>query len=393
LTYRELLKNHKIVRQLSLVQLIAYFGAWFSNVAIFTLLVQFEVSSIIVSIVAAMNFLPGIILSPISGTIIDRTNIKKLMIILMSTELVMTLCFLFINEASDVWILMILLFIRMGAASMFFSTEMTLLPKIISGEALQKANEIHSIIWSFTYAAGMAISAFVVHSFGVKTAFIIDALFFVVSLLFFIPLKLQIKPSDIKESISSMIKDGFLYLKQNSIALKLILLHASVGLTSFDALVTLLADYEYKLVLAVPLAIGISNAVRAFALMVGPFIIGSWVNQKTLTYLFLMQGTAIIVWGLTSYNFYISLIGLFLTGFFTSTIWSYTYALLQEKVEHKYLGRTLAYNEMIFMLSNVITTLFIGFMASLVSLDIITIILGLAFYGVAYYYTRIQKWI
>jgi len=393
LTYRELLKDHKIVRQLSLVQIIAYFGAWFSNVAIFTLLVQFEVSAIIVSIVAAMNFLPGIILSPISGTIIDRTNIKKLMIILMSTELAMTLCFLFINEAADVWILMILLFIRMGAASMFFSTEMTLLPKIISGEALQKANEIHSIIWSFTYAAGMAISALVVHSFGVKTAFIIDALFFVVSLAFFIPLKLQIEPTDIKESISSMIKDGFSYLKQNSIALKLILLHASVGLTSFDALVTLLADYEYKLVLAVPLAIGISNAVRAFALMVGPFIIGSWVNKKTLTYIFLMQGTAVIIWGLTSYNFYISLIGLFLTGFFTTTIWSYTYALLQEKVEHKYLGRTLAYNEMIFMLSNVITTMFIGFMASWISLDIITIILGLAFYGVAYYYTRIQKWI
>ncbi|MEA1914684.1 MAG: MFS transporter, partial [Campylobacterota bacterium] len=366
---------------------------WFSNVAIFTMLVQFGVSPLIISFVAAMHFLPGIILSPLSGTIIDRSDIKKLMITLMSIELLMTMAFLLIDSAADVWLLMIVLFIRMGAASMFFSTEMTLLPKLISGVALQKANEIHSIIWSFTYAAGMAISGLVVHAWGIQTAFIIDALFFVAALSFFIPMKLDIQTSPVKEKVIDMIKDGWRYLRSHTIAVQLILLHASVGLTSFDALVTLLADYEYKLIIAVPLAIGISNAVRAFALMIGPLVIGSWVNKETLAKVFILQGTAIIIWGLSSSNFYISLIGLFLTGLFTTTIWSYTYALLQEKVEHKYLGRTLAYNEMIFMLSNVLTTLFIGLMASYVSLDIITIILGAAFYAVAYYYTRIQKWI
>ncbi|MEA1915358.1 MAG: MFS transporter, partial [Campylobacterota bacterium] len=91
MTYRELFKQHKIIRQLSIVQIIAYFGAWFSNVAIFTMLVQFGVSPLIISFVAAMHFLPGIILSPLSGTIIDRSDIKKLMITLMSIELLMTM--------------------------------------------------------------------------------------------------------------------------------------------------------------------------------------------------------------------------------------------------------------------------------------------------------------
>lgn len=391
MTYRELFKKHKIVRQLSFVQIIAYFGAWFSNVAIFTLLVQYGVSAWIISLVAAMHFIPGIFLAPLSGSIIDRINLKKLMIFLMFTELCMTLLFLTIHSADDVWFLMIILFIRMGAASMFFSAEMTLLPKLINGIALQKANEIHSIIWSFTYAAGMALSGLVVNIWGVKTAFIIDALIFVVALLFFIPLKLEINTQQVEEKIFAMIKDGFKYLKNHPMALKLILLHASVGLTSFDALVTLFADYEYKFYIAVPLAIGISNAVRAFALMIGPFIVGNWVNKENLTKIFLLQGSAIILWGVLSFNFYWALIGLFFTGFFTTTIWSYTYALLQEKVEHKYLGRVLAYNEMIFMLSCVLTTLFIGLIASYVSLDIITILLGLAFFAVAYYYTKIKE--
>ena len=45
----------------------------------------------------------------------------------------------------------------------------------------------------------------------------------------------------------------------------------------------------------------------------------------------------------------------------------------------KYIGRVISYNDMIFMLSCVLTTLFIGLMASLTSTDIITILLGVGF--------------
>ena len=90
------------------------------------------------------------------------------------------------------------------------------------------------------------------------------------------------------------------------------------------------------------------------------------------------------------FNFYIALFAVFLTGFTTTTIWSYTYALLQEKVEQKYLGRVISYNDMIFMLTNVITTLFIGVMAELIPLELITIILGFAFFAVAFYYKSLK---
>ncbi len=49
------------------------------------------------------------------------------------------------------------------------------------------------------------------------------------------------------------------YIKNNKIILHLIFLHASMGLTSYDALITILAKIEYKELIAVPLAIGLSN--------------------------------------------------------------------------------------------------------------------------------------
>ena len=393
MNYRKLFSAHKIIRDLSLVQFIAYFGAWFSNVAIYTMLVNFGSSEMAISVVTAMHFLPAILIAPFSGAIIDRVKIKPLMITLLATELLMTILFLTIDNKNDLWLLMILIFVRMSAASMFFSTEMSLLAKLLRGKPLQMANEIHSIIWSFTYAAGMAVSGFVVNWYGVKTAFMIDAAIFAIALIVFIRIDFVVKASTATDKILQLVKDGFTYIKNDKIILHLIFLHSSVGLTSFDALITILAKNEYKYIISVPLAIGLSNAVRAVALMFGPLLISKYVTKENLHYLMIFQGMAIILWGFMQNDFYYSLIALFFVGLSTTTLWSFTYALLQNKCEEKYIGRVISYNDMFFMLSCVLTTLFIGLMTSLTSIDIITFLLGIAFFAFAFYYTRILKWI
>ncbi len=393
MNYLELFRTHKVIRDLSLVQLIAYFGAWFSNVAIYTLLVQLGSTELAISVVTAMHFLPAVIIAPLSGAIIDRFKIKPLMLTLIAIELVMTLLFLTIDSKNEIWLLMIFIFIRMSAASMFFSSEMSLLAKLLKGPALQKANELHSIIWSFTYAAGMAISGIVVNIVGVKTAFIIDSFFFIFAFIFFTTISFEIKSSNHSEKISSLIKNGFIYLKNNKIIMHLIILHASVGLTTFDALITLLAKNEYKFLIAVPLSIGISNAIRAVALMIGPLILSKYVNKHNLHYLLFFQGIAIILWAFVQESFYMSLFALFFVGLSTTTLWSITYALIQEKTQEKFLGRIIAYNDMFFMLVCTLITLFIGLMTTLATLDIITALLGIGFVIFSYYYSRILKWI
>ena len=393
MNYRKLFTEHKIIRDLSLVQFISYFGAWFSNVAIYTMLVDFGSTEIAISVVTAMHFLPAILIAPFSGAIIDRVKIKPLMITLIATELFMTILFLTIDNKSELWLLMIFIFIRMSAASMFFSTEMSLLAKLLSGKPLQMANEIHSIIWSFTYAFGMAISGFVVNSYGIKAAFVIDAFIFLTALIIFIRIDFVVKASISTDKFWQLIKDGFIYIKNNKIILHLIFLYFCVGLTSFDALITILAKNEYKYIISVPLAIGISNATRAVALMFGPILLSKYVTKENLHYLMIFQGVAIISWGFVQNNFYISLLALFIVGLSTTTLWSFTYALLQNKCDEKYIGRVISYNDMFFMLSCVLTTLFIGLMASLTSVDIITTLLGVGFLAFAFYYTRILKWI
>ncbi|HJE02599.1 enterobactin exporter EntS [Aliarcobacter thereius] len=389
--YYNFLKGNPTIRVLSLVNLIASFGAWFSTVAIYTMVVDFGSNELVIALVTAMHFIPAIIIAPFSGSLIDRTKIKTLMVSVLFIELLMTACFLLISSSSDMWLLLILIFIRMSAASIFFSSEMSLLAKLLSGKDLQTANEIQSIIWSFSYAVGMATSGIIVNIYDPKTAIMIDVVIFIVAFIIFSRIQINIEYKKVEEKIFELMIDGLRYIKNNKIIIHLIILHASVGLTSYDALITILAKNEYKELIAVPLAIGLSNAVRALALMIGPIFLNKIIKKSNLHYLLFFQGLTIIFWAFTQFNFYLSLVALFFVGFSTAFLWSYTYSLLQERCDNKYIGRVISYNDMVFMMANVLTTFFIGSMAHITTTTIITICLGIAFIFYAIYYIRIYK--
>lgn len=358
--YLNLLKNEAVLRRLSLIQLISYFGAWFSNVAIYTLLVQMDVSAFVIAAVASFHFLPGVLQAPISGVLIDKIEPKKLMLSLLFLEIISTFLLLLVTSSQWLWLLFILIFVRMSAASFYFTIEMSLLPKILHGKSLQYANEIHSIIWSFSYTLGMAASGFIVYKLGVRIAFVIDGILFMLAFFMLMRLHIEVTLEKSKSSFFHSFKQGLNYLKMNKKIIHLMAIHAMVGFTVFDALVALMAKQYYASFLAVPLALGAIHAIRATALVIGPMILGKWMNSSRLIYLFLIQGIAIIFWAAVVQNFYLSLVGSFLTGFATTTLWSFTYTLIQKHTDREYYGRVIAYNDMIFLLTGASSSLLVG---------------------------------
>ncbi|MDD4506713.1 MAG: MFS transporter, partial [Sulfurospirillaceae bacterium] len=245
-SYLVLLRHNKTLSRLSFIQLLSYFGAWFSHMGIYTLLINLEAPIWALSAAAAFTFLPSMLLAPFSGALIDKIDTKKFMLFLTLIEIVTVFFLIFIDSLNVIWFLLMLVFIRMGAGSIYFQTEMSLLPKLLNNEDLKIANEIHSIIWSISYALGMAASGFFIHYFGTTLSFIVDMLIYMVAFYFLLGLDI---PSLAQKSVShvfEMIRSGYVYLRQNPKIIHLILLHASVGCTAYDALIALLADYQYK---------------------------------------------------------------------------------------------------------------------------------------------------
>ncbi len=390
--YIALLQRNVTLRRLSLIQLLCYFGAWFSHMGIYTLLINLQAPIWALSFAAAFTFLPSMILAPLSGAIIDRIDTKKFMLLLTLIEIVTVFFLLFIDSLEYVWVLLGLIFVRMGTGSIYFQTEMSLLPKLLSEEDLKVANEIHSIIWSTSYALGMAVAGFYIHHFGTSSAFIADMLIYMVG--FYLLLGLDV-PSLVSEKslhVKTLIISGFVYLKSHPKLMHLILLHASVGLTAYDALVALLADYVYKEIFSVALVMGFINATRALSLIAGQFILSKYTNAKTLFWIFIAQGISIILWGLLQSNFYTSFVGIVLCGLFTTTLWSYTYTLLQYETDAQYYGRVIAYNDMVFMGMGTGVSFAIGALFEAgVALWVITCLLGIGFIFFGFYWRFIEK--
>lgn len=391
MTYIETLK-HPVVARLTLIQFISYFGTWFSQVAIASMMIEFGASEMAIAYIFMMIMLPAILLAPVSGWIIDRVPFKKLMTFLLLIEIAMTLLFMTINSLDDVGLLMLFLFIRSTAASMLFSAEMALFPKLLSGEMLKNTNEILSIVWSVCFAGGMALGGLVTHYFGYDTTFMIDVVLYIIASCMLLGLHISLEKVVHPESALEMMRSGFNYLKGHKKILHLIVLHSSIGFTSFDTLVTLLADYHYKYVLAIPLAIGWINASRAIGLAIGPLLFSRYMNAHNLHYFFLLQGLAIFLWAMVQHDYTYSLIAMLMVGLLTTTLWSYTYYMLQQEIEIRFLGRVIAYNDMIFMVTNIAVTLFVGYSAKMdMDMKLITMVLGMGFIATAFYYGWFKK--
>ncbi|MDN5377438.1 MAG: hypothetical protein PWQ42_734 [Sulfurospirillum sp.] len=388
--YINLLKSNKALMKLSSIQLLCYFGAWFSHMAIFTLLINLNAPTWAISTAAAFTFLPAMLLAPFSGAIIDMIDTKKFMIFLINTEMITVFFMVFMDSLDYLWIMLFLVFVRMGAGSIYFQTEMSLLPKLLNQEELKLANEIHSMIWSLSYAFGMAISGFYVHYFGVKVAFLSDIFIFLAGLLILLKLEVPSLLTNKNIKIFATIKEGYFYLRKNPKIFHLIILHSCVGFTAYDALIALLADIKYSHILAVPLTIGFINASRAIALVLGQFFLSKYTNPKSLFYLLILQGLSIILWGILQDNLHVSFIGIIMSGLFTTTLWSYTYTILQYETQKEFYGRIIAYNDMVFMGVSTFVSFAIGFLyEGGFLLSHITMLLGIIFILFGFYY----RWI
>lgn len=389
--YSALLRNEPLLRRLSLIQLIAYFGAWFSNVAIYTLLLQLGVSALVVAAVAALHFLPGVLQAPFSGALIDKIAPKRLMMFLMTVEIAATLPLMLVDDAAHLWLLYILVFLRMGASSFYFTLEMALLPRFLGSTALKQANELHSIIWSFSYTVGMAASGLAVYALGVKIAFLTDALLFIIALLLLWPAGFPAMKEQKSHRYLALLSDSIAYLKANPLNRHLIAMHAIVGFTAFDGLVALMTESYYVPAIAAPIAIGMLHAFRAIGLVIGPLLFGQWITVRRLPWLLLLQAAAIFAWAVAVPDFYTALAVSVFVGLSTTTLWSFTYTLLQHHTDEAYYGRVIAYNDMLFLLTVATVSFVIGLLAQWgIDLRLITALLGVAFVAGAGYFVWIR---
>ena len=88
----------------------------------------------------------------------------------------MSLGFLFVRRADQLWILYVLTVAQLALSTFFEPAKTAAIPSIVSDRELVTANALSSVTWSVMLTLGAAVGGIITGWFGTDAAFILDAL-------------------------------------------------------------------------------------------------------------------------------------------------------------------------------------------------------------------------
>jgi len=348
--YLNLVKTHRDFRNLWYGQIVSELGDWLNNIAIYALILQISPAGTTLAGVMIAKLLPFVLISPISGVVVDRISRRKVMIVSDLLRVSVVLSFLIVKGPEDLWLVYTLTILETSLAAFFEPARSAIIPSLIPRAQVVAANALSGTTWSIMLAFGSALGGWVVSLVGVQTAFIIDAITFLCSAAFIsrIPDREPAGSEGKSRGGSGGFRDlaeGARYLISEPIILVLALLKS--GLAVAGGIMTLVPMYAQLLLTtpaAVSMGIGILYGSRGVGAAFGPPVIKALFGDSPkvlqsaiaggffcggVCYLFLAQAQTIPSAALF----------LGLAMFFGSCIWVFSTALIHLEAEDRFLGR------------------------------------------------------
>ncbi|MBT3313019.1 MAG: MFS transporter, partial [Anaerolineae bacterium] len=234
-SYRGLIGKNKNFRNLWLGQIISLIGDWFNLIATAILTANLTQSGLAVGGLFVIRSLAQFISSPIGGMLADRFDRKWILIWSDILRFFIVLGFLFVKDASQIWLLYTLTALQLGISGIFFPTKDAILPDVVVENEIGTANALTSTTWSTMLALGAFLGGQVAGTWGIAPAIILDAFSYLLSAYFIGKIaytqtttknKQPLTPKD----VSQQYFEGFRYLAKHQTIFILAIQKASLML-------------------------------------------------------------------------------------------------------------------------------------------------------------------
>lgn len=370
--YLELLRSNRNYRYLWLGQVVSLLGDWFNLIASATLIATLTQSGLAVSSLFVVRLLAPFLVSSVAGVVADRYNKKFILIATDVTRALTLLCFLFIRDAGDIWLLYVLTGIQFAISGFFTPTKTAILPEIVTEQELGTANTLSASTWSVMLSVGAAIGGLVSGFWGIYPAFIIDAFTFVLSGYFI----WQIKMPKTSESESSKTVTGFFtqyiegvtFLRQNKAVFVTACHKAMITLlagSTFEIVLVAISEEVFTIGVGGGISLGLMFMMTGLGSGIGPIIARRLTgdNIKAIRaaivfgYVIIAIGYLIVM---PLFNFGATLTGILIRGLGGGVVWTFSTQLLLQQLPIKIGGRVFATEFALFTLSGAIGALLVG---------------------------------
>lgn len=305
-------------------------------------------SALIVALVMISFSLPAILVSPFAGSLADRINRVKIMVL---TDIIQGFCTIILAILAyygklNLFSLMFFSAIMSVSYAYFMPASMAIIPQIVTKENLVKANGFIQMTSSFSVVIGPIIGVGLIASIGIPMAFLGNSLSFFLSAVFLARIKAkQMEITAKKLSFFNTIKDGFKTIKEYPIASKLLDKTAIINFF-FAAITIVIPIFAGKIYQMDSKGIGFMMSSYGAGMFVSSIIFGTKKfkakPKNLIVFSIIGVGLMFILFG-EVHNFYISLFSLFSIGFLLNVANINILALYQSKLPENVLGRVMSF--------------------------------------------------
>jgi MFS family permease len=365
--YWQLLKQNPRFRTLWIAQLISSGGDWFNSVAVLGLVLQLTRSGLGASFVLLASTVPMFFLIPIAGPVVDRFDRRMLMILANLFSAGVSLLFILVKTEDMVWLLYVANILLIVSASFFNPASSASIPNIVTRGELFSANALGGASWGIMVMVGSALGGIVSTLLGRDTAFVINALSFLIAAGLIALIEVPSPKATNKQM--NPVKDfieGMRYLREYLPSLALVGIELGWGFGV--GVVVLLSVLGTQVFHAGDAGIGILYAGRGLGVLIGPFVVpaiaGSDIrklrNAVWLSFVLAAIGYLIVAYAGWNNTLWLAFFALMIAHFGGGVAWAVGSILLQITTPDRLRGRVLSVNGGLGTLGSGISTLSFG---------------------------------
>ncbi len=410
-SYVALLQRNPNFRNLWLARVVSNLGDWFNLLASATLIASLSGAGTAISFLFLARFLPLFLMSPFAGVLADRFDRRKLMIATDLLRAVTVLSFLLVDRPERIWLLYVLTALQFVFSAVFTPAQQAYLPAVVDKEDLVTANALDSLTWSTMLAIGALLGGLATAFLGVQTAFILDALTFIVSAWFVARVPIVSRGGAQRAGSKSTVRDGLLeivegmrYLWGQPVLLVFALVKAGGSLVwgGINVLEIPLAEQAFPLNGNGTLSLGLIYAAVGIGTGFGPIIARAWLGDsygsllKAITIGFVAMTIGIFGLAVAPALGWV-LAATTVRGIGTGLIWVFSAVLLQILIPNRLRGRVFAFEFAALTLTQSASTLWAGVAYDNLGLSLSQVFISAGLAGMAItaawilFYARVRR--
>ena len=350
-TYGQLIRENRDFRQLWIAAVISMLGEWFNTIALFFLILEYTGSEFLLGMLFTVRMAGFAILQPFIGLLADRYNRKTLMVVSNLLQAGFALCFLLVNDSSDIVWMIGLSGLMMVLHGVYMTAERAALPNVVSEEDLATANALDAASWSTALCIGAMLGGVVVSIWGTDAAFIVDSLTFLVGTLFLVNLTI---PQTIDESMKGPwlstgiqnIQSGWRRIRRQPALFRIVFAKASWNIAGGGLagvyLVLMGADVQG---FGAAFGFGLFFFARGVGTGLGPILARAFLKNEEawpslVGYLIIVSGFVYFLVGISvSYALWITVLLVILAHSASGANWVLSTVMMQQWVEDEVRGR------------------------------------------------------